>query len=220
MPCDSLAFSSCISICRNWPSLIFSAIAATSTFLAVVVTLIGAEKIRRIFSHSKMVIQIQEQNVPRTLLPPHNTNVSYFYMYLKNMRNRIERNVRVQLTGYSKKTNGSFGNYVMYPVPLQIIWAPAESTPPIIEINQGQTLDFLRLESDPISRYILRPLLYITPIGFKENIKQGDCLRFKIEIIADYYKKEQIFEIDFPFNPNHTTINDVGNDVIIKEIKK
>ena len=57
-------------------------------------------------------------------------------------------------------------------------------------------------------------------VPFNDFLKSGDCVRLRLEIVADYYKKEQIFEIEFIQNANHSIIEDVGKDIVIKEIKE
>ncbi|WP_298771954.1 hypothetical protein [uncultured Fibrobacter sp.] len=215
MLCDSLAFSSCLSICRDYPSFVVSCIAAFGTLLASIIALVGRDEIARFFVRSKMNIKIQELNVHR--VTSQNVSVRYFYLYLDNKTSRIERNVRVYLRGVSR---GTFDNFNVYPIPLQIVWSPAEQISPIIDVNQGQTLDFMRLEPDATgkSKFLLRPLFYVTPNDFEDNLRPGEHLRFKLEIVADYYRKEQVFDVEFRSIPSHTLIADVGSDVVIKKV--
>ncbi len=218
MLCDSVTVSSCVSVCRDYAMLWCNIAIAVGTIGAVIVALFGTERICRIIKPSKLNLESKELNFQRFLSYP-NKEVRYFYLCVKNLRaNRIEKNVRVFIKGIAKKVRGSFNPFNTYPVPLQLVWSPAENSPSVIDIQSENTIDFLRLEEED-GNFVLKPLLYVVPKGFDGYLKSGDCVRLKLEIVADCYRKEQIFEIDFIQNVNHTMIEDVGNDISIKEIK-
>ena len=219
MFCDSVTVSSCVSVCRDYPMLWCNIAIAVGTIGSVIVALFGAERICRIIKPSKLNLEIRELNTRRILFPQ-KKEARYFYLSAKNYRSsRVEKNVRVFLTGIARKNNGSFSMFTSYTVPLQMIWCPAEKSPSVIDIQNENTIDFFRLEEEN-GIFILKPLLYVYPNDFNDFLKSGDCVRLRLEIVADYYKKEQIFEIEFIQNANHSIIEDVGKDIVIKEIKK
>ncbi|MBQ3720765.1 MAG: hypothetical protein II850_07255 [Fibrobacter sp.] len=188
---------------------------AIGSLLAIIIAIWGKDEIRHCFFHAKLKLKISDMNVQRSYL--NGNQVNFFYLKIENSRRRIEKNVRVYLNSYGKKNNGQF-NLKPYPVPLQLVWSPAETTPAIINLSKQHIIDFFKLENDN-GIFILKPVLYSTPFGFKETLQGGDCFRFELKIVADYIEHSQIFEINFKSNPNHTKINDVGSDIEISEVK-
>lgn len=188
---------------------------AIGSLLAIIIAIWGKDEIRHRFFHAKLKLKISDMNVARSY--QNGTQVNYFYLKIENSRRRLEKNVRVNLTRYARKSSGQF-NYKTYPVPLQLIWAPAETTPATINVSKEQIIDFLKLEKINNS-FTLSPIMYSTPFNFSEILKSGDCIRFELSITADYVQHTQIFEIDFKSNPNHNLIDDVGSDIEINEVK-
>lgn len=207
-------------ICNIIKSQYFSNITdmliVVGTIVTIIIALWGKDQICHWLFNAKLKIELNHSytNIPRFY--QNGIQVNYFYLKLKNSRTRIEKNVRVYLNSFAKMNNGCF-NFVSYPVPLQLVWSPAESTPAVIDVSKEQMIDFLKLENVNGS-FLLSPVLYNTPFGFKETLQSGDCIRFELKIMADYVTYSQIYEIDFKSNPNHTLINDVGSDIEIKEV--
>lgn len=192
-----------------------TAYAAIATVLATVVAVIGSERVCKWFFPPKLILNASKLNVGRFGL--NQKEYRYFYLVLQNERDEPAKNVRVLLKRFCKKQNGNFDDWCEYSPSLQVVWSPAESTPMVISINKEQTVDFLRLEQDGNS-FVLKPLLYVTPNDFKENLKPGDCVRFELEIVAEYFEKIQTFEINFSSIPSHTTLSQVGGDITVQEV--
>lgn len=192
-----------------------TAYAAIATALATVVAVIGSERVCKWFFPPRLSLKTSNLNVRRFGL--NQKEYRYFYLVLQNERDEPAKNVRVLLKRFCicKKQNGNFDDWCVYSPSLQIVYSPAENTPMVISINKEQTIDFLRLEQEGDS-FVLKPLLYVTPNDFKENLKPGDCVRFELEIVADYFEKIQTFEINFLSIPSHTTLSQVGGDITIR----
>lgn len=192
-----------------------TAYAAIATALATVVAVFGSERVCKGFFPPRLSLKTSNLNVGRFGL--NQKGFRYFYLVLQNERDEPAKNVRVLLKRSCKKQNGSFGDWRVYSPSLQVVWSPAESTPMVISINKEQTVDFFRLEQVGDS-FVLKPLLYVIPNDFEEKLKPGDCARFELEIVADYFEKIQTFEINFSSIPSHTTLSQVGGDITVQEV--
>ncbi|MGA2656698.1 MAG: hypothetical protein ABSH34_04165 [Verrucomicrobiota bacterium] len=79
-------------------------------------------------------------------------------------------------------------------VPLQFAWAPAESTPALVNVASNQVVDLGFLaEGDP--HFV--PRLCVLLNDFQGFVGQNECVRFSLEIAADGCNSRhyQVFEV-------------------------
>lgn len=207
----------CFSEIQKWIDVFVNFLVAIGTFFAVVVAVVGGHRIRYWLFKPKLKIEIEQSKLNIQRFYQDGTEVRCYYLKLKNYRNRLEKNVRVLLKGYAEKDNTGTFKFFSYPLPLQLVWSPRESTPTLVDLNKEKIIDFLELKNEN-NLFILRPILYNAPFDFNEKIQQGKCIRFEVAVVADYVECSQIIEINFNNDASHNSIGDVGKDIVIKEV--
>ena len=165
---------------------------------------------------------------PKLRIEPHNlrgtltrfTNgprVIYYHLKATNSRPwSVARNCRVILRAiYRRLPNGEFQN-VPLPVLPSFVWAPAEVTPPVIDLSHEQTLDFGRIVEGGNH---FEPILYFFPNNFEGFVTPHNAIRYALEIVAEGFKSErfQVFEVawDGAWSDNLDTM---GNHLTVREI--
>lgn len=147
------------------------------------------------------------------------TRVIYYHLEVHNIRSwSTARSCHVKLRGISRKlTNGDFKNLPL-PVTPSFIWAPAELTPPVINLSNEQTLDFGRLveNEDHFS-----PILNIYANNFDGYVKKNECVRYSLEVVAEGFKTNRLQVFEVAWNGQWSDNLDImANNLIIKEIKE
>ena len=142
--------------------------------------------------------------------------VIFYHLGINNTRLwRTVKNCRVNLVKISKKGPDGEFQPIKLVVPQQYVWAPAELTPPSVNIVKKQILDFGRLIEGNDK---FEPLLYGIPNNFEGFVKQGDVIRFHLEISAEDYvsRNNYIFEVAWngKWNSNLQTMK---HNLVIKE---
>jgi hypothetical protein len=166
---------------------------------------------------------------PKLKLIPHNSlrgsvvtlnnGVRSIYYHLKviNRRSSISAiNCRVLLKKiWRKAPNGSFLKANLA-VPVIYVWAPAEITPPYINLRNEHVLDFGRINQNE-KRF--QPLLLSYANNFEGFVQPNDTVRFGLEIVSDNFisKRLQIFEVAWNGQWS-SNLETMGQNLQIREI--
>ena len=121
---------------------------------------------------------------PLTGSPPGTpgTRVMFYHLTVINRRRwRAAENCRVMLVGITRRDPANIFQPMAMPVPMQLVWAPAEITPPSITITREQVLDLgFIVEND--KNFI--PRLYSTPNNFQGYVGPNEAVRYHLQIEA------------------------------------
>jgi len=92
--------------------------------------------------------------------------------------------------------NGIF-QPIPVPVPLQFIWTPPDTTPPLVTIQREQILDFGYIHQGANLRW--EPRLYWKPGNFAGFVGANEAIRYSLQIVSDAYVSEtyQVFQVAF-----------------------
>jgi hypothetical protein len=114
-------------------------------------------------------------------------------------------------------TNGDFKNLPLPVIP-SFIWAPAELTPPVINLSHEQTLDFGRvIENDDK----FSPVLNLYPNNFDGVVKKDECVRYSLEVVAEGFKTNRLQVFEVAWNGKWSdNLDTMSNNLTIKEIKE
>jgi hypothetical protein len=145
--------------------------------------------------------------------------VIYYHLEVQNTRSwSTARSCHVRLRSISKKlTNGDFKNLPLPVIP-SFIWAPAELTPPVINLSHEQTLDFGRvIENDDK----FSPVLNLYPNNFDGVVKKDECVRYSLEVVAEGFKTNRLQVFEVAWNGKWSdNLDTMSNNLTIKEIKE
>jgi hypothetical protein len=143
---------------------------------------------------------------PKLTIEPHNlrgtvtrfTNgprVIYYHLRVSNKRSwSIANNCKVVLRTIARRLpNGDFQRVPLAVEP-SFVWAPAETTPPVIELSHDQTVDFGRVVE---AGEQFEPVLNRYPNNFDGFVASGQAVRYSLEVVADGFKTNrlQVFEV-------------------------
>lgn len=145
--------------------------------------------------------------------------VIYYHLEVVNQRSwSTARSCNVRLRSLSRKlTNGDFRN-IPLPVTPSFVWAPAELTPPVINLSHEQTLDFGRVvEGDDK----FSPVLNIYPNNFDGFVKKDECLRYSLEVVAEGFKTKKLQVFEVAWNGKWSdNLDKMENNLTIREINE
>jgi hypothetical protein len=215
----------CVNNSIDWISIFIQALIAIGT-ISVAVLAIWGDWIR-----SKLVppkLKIQPHNNLRGCLTTfsspdpklNGTRVIYYHLKVVNSRAwSPAKNCRILLRSvFVRAANQEFVPLTMS-IPGQFVWAPAGWTPPSITLSEDHIFDFGRIADG--AEYF-EPILYIYTNDFEGRVKQGQAIRYALEIVADGFlqPKCQVFEVawDGIWTDNleemarHLTIREVTQD--------
>jgi hypothetical protein len=177
----------------NTVSIVIQAIAAIGTIVLAALAIWG-DWIRAKLAPPKLTIEPHNLSGNVTSFTT-GSRVIFYQLKVKNHRSWIPaKNCRVLLTQITKR--GPDGSFIPLPmsVPMPIVWAPAELTPPIITLGKEQVLDlgFLEENTDKFT-----PRLYALPNDFKGFVHKDEAVRYFCEIVSDNYvsKKPTVVEV-------------------------
>lgn len=201
--------------CADLYSIILNTFIAIGT-VAVAVLAIWGDWIR-----SKLVppkLSVQAHNIRGTVTKFTNgPRVIYYHLRVVNSRPwSVARNCRVILRGLYRRFPDQQFRPIPLPVPFQFVWAPAELTPPVIELSNQQILDFGRVVE---TNDKFEPTLYSYPNNFEGFVARDEAVRYAIEILADGYsaKQYQVFEV--AWNGRWTDkLDQMEQNLVIREI--
>lgn len=165
---------------------------------------------------------------PKLSIVPHNlrgtvtsfTNGSrVIYYHLKVINSRpwsTAHNCQVILKSIAKRLpNGTFNN-VPLPVCPSFVWAPAQITPPLIDLSTEQTFDFVNLVQGDTK---VNPVLTYYPNNVDAFIRQNECFRFALEINAEGFKSTKLNVFEVAWNGQWTdNLDTMSNNLTIREI--
>lgn len=108
--------------------------------------------------------------------------VIYYHLKAVNTRKwATARDCRVILTSlYVRGPDNRFQS-VPLPVPPQFVWAPAESTPAVVDISGEHVCDFGRVIE---GKERFEPLLYSSPNNFAGFVTAGGAIRYQVQAFA------------------------------------
>jgi hypothetical protein len=167
--------------------------------LAVAVLAIWGERIRAVLAP------------PLLLLEPHNLTgdptelrdgtqrpgIKALYYHLKVVNKRPwlpVSNCAVYLKGITRRGPDGLFHPVHMPVPLQFVWAPAETMPPVITVTGEHVLDLGRIiENSPQ----FQPMLYSYTNNFQGFVGRNEAIRYQLAIRGSNFtsKRYQAFEV-------------------------
>jgi hypothetical protein len=174
-------------------NIIINCLIALGT-IAVAVLAIWGDWIRAKYFGPKL--SLVPHNLRGSVVPFTNGPRSIFYhLEVVNKRSTVvATNCRVLLKKVWRRVpNGQFQE-VLLSVPLTFVWAPAEITPPYINIIKDHVLDFgLIIEGQ---KYFSPRLLSITN-NFKGFVNANEVVRYGLEIVSDNFVSAslQVFEV-------------------------
>jgi hypothetical protein len=123
------------------------------------------------------------------------TRVMYFHLKVVNQRLWLTaKSCRVLLKGISRRGPDGRFHPVKMSVPNQFVWAPAEITPPVVNLVKEQIFD-LGYITEKEDKFI--PTLYIYPNNFQGFVHRGESVRYYLEIEATNFSSHryQVFEV-------------------------
>lgn len=170
--------------------------------IAVAVLAIWGDWFRAIFAPAKLAIEphnlvgdLTTFSDPPGLVFTGSRRVYFYHLKVVNRRPWVNpKNCRVLLKSISKR--GPDGEFHPIPmsVPLQFTWAPAESTPTVVNIGDEAIFDFGRLtEHNP--RFV--PSLYSFSNNFLGIVGANEAIRYSLQVVSDTYISNifQVFEV-------------------------
>ena len=146
------------------------------------------------------------------------SRVIYYHLKVVNSRPwSTAHNCQVILKSIAKRLpNGTFNN-VPLPVCPSFVWAPAQITPPLIDLSTEQTFDFVNLVQGDTK---VNPVLTFYPNNFDGFIRQNECFRFSLEINAEGFKSSKLSVFEVAWNGQWTdNLDNMSNNLTIREIK-
>jgi hypothetical protein len=110
------------------------------------------------------------------------TRVMFYHLRVINQRRWLAaENCRVMLVGLSRRDPSNIFQPLPLPVPLQLVWAPAELMPPSITITREQVLD-LGYVIENEDRFV--PRIYGIPNNFQGFVGANEAVRLQLQIEA------------------------------------
>jgi hypothetical protein len=168
--------------------------------LMVAAAAIWGDWLRSRLAPTKLIIEPQNLRGDPTVFRSTNadqpdTRVMFFHLNVVNQRPWLTaKNCRVLLKGMTRR--GLDGGFYPIPmsVPTQFVWAPAEVTPPVVNLIKEQILDLGYL-SEKSDKFI--PRFYSTPNNFAGFVHKGEAVRYHLEIEASNFSsfQYQVFEV-------------------------
>jgi len=165
---------------------------------------------------------------PRLRIEPHNfkgtltrftggPRVIYYHLKVTNARHWvIPRNCRVILRSVLRRMPNNEFESVPVHVPPQFVWAPAELTPPVIELSTQQVFDFGRVVEN-VGRF--EPVLYSYPNDFNGFVQANEAVRYAIEIRADGFSARQLQVFEVAWNGKWTdNLDTMTHNLTIREV--
>jgi hypothetical protein len=173
-------------------NLIIQSAIAIGTIAVAIVAIWGDYFRNKLFPPKAKIVF----NNPDGTLTSYANGIPVWFYHLKVINQTLFslKNCRVFLKGIQKK--GPDGSYDKIPlsVPHQFIWSPAGFEPVEILISKDHIFDFgsLRKGSD-----CWKPELYWRANNFNGDVKQGEVIRYILEVDAEGMTAEirQIFEV-------------------------
>lgn len=146
-------------------------------------------------------------------------NAYFFHLKVVNEKPWIvPRNCRVLLKAMSQR--GPDGDFRPIPmaVPLQYVWAPSETTPPVLSVEDEQALDFGRLIEGEDA---FRPVLYSRTNNFQGDVKAKEAMRYSLQIVSDKFvaQQYQVFEVAWDGVWSNNPEQMRTQHLVIKEIR-
>jgi hypothetical protein len=179
---------------KYW-EIIFSGLTAFGT-VAVAVLAIWGDYIRAHLVPGRLAIEIYEEDGDTVGQPPNQV----YYRHLRVVNRRPWRhggNCRVLLRGMSRRAPNGMFHPIPIPVPLQFIWTPPDTMPPLVAIHRDQILDFVYIRQGANLRW--EPRLYWKPGNFAGFVGPNEAIRYSLQIVSDAYVSEtdQVFQVAF-----------------------
>ncbi len=175
--------------------IIFSGLTALGT-LAVAALAIWGDYIRARLVPGRLAVEIYDEDGDTIGQPPN--QVYYRHLRVVNRRPwRRPENCRVLLRAMSRRGPNGIFQPIPMPVPLQFIWTPPDTTPPLITIHREQILDFGCIRQGADLRW--EPRLYWKPGNFTGFVRANEAIRYSLQIVSDAYVSEryQVFQVSF-----------------------
>ena len=195
--------------------IIFSGLTAFGT-LAVAALAIWGDYIRARLVPGRLAVEIYEKDGDTVGQPPN----QIYYRHLRAVNRRPWRrpeNCRVLLRAMSRRGPNGIFQPMPVPVPLQFMWTPPDTTPPLVAIYREQILDFGYIRQGADLRW--EPRLYWKPGNFAGFVGANEAIRYSLQVVSDAYVSEtyQVFQVSYDghWNPVaaqmvlHLTINEI-----------
>ena len=201
----------------NTLSIIIQVFVAVGT-IAIAILAVWGEWFRMKFASPKLMLEPYNLRgtVTRFTGGP---RVIYYHLRVVNTRQwSIAKNCRIILRElYKRLPNNDFEKVPIF-VPPQFVWAPAEMTPPVVELSTQQILDFGRIVENDKS---FQPVLYSYPNDFQEFVNANEAVRYALEIKADGFSAKHLQVFEVAWNGKWSDNLDVmSRNLTIKEVDK
>ena len=167
---------------------------------------------------------------PKLRIEPHNlrghvtqftdgSRAIFYHLKVVNLRRWfVVKNCRVQLVAmYQRGPDGQFRRG-MLPFPIQLTWAPAETSPLFETITHDRIFDIGFLIENDVTGF--QPRIITTPHNFQGYVGAGGACRYSLQVVADNYVSPiQAFEVSW----NGTwsdNLDNMTNSLVISEVAK
>jgi hypothetical protein len=147
------------------------------------------------------------------------SKVFFYHVKVENSRPwAVARNCRVLLMKISKRGPDNIFRSLPFPVPHQYVWSPSEITPTFVNIQKEHILDFGYLSE---KAKFFQPVLYSYSNNFQGYLREGESIRYSLEIVADGFSSNKYFVFEVTWNGKWDESQEqMRKHLIIKEIFK
>jgi len=183
--------------------------------LAIAVVAVWGDYLRHKFAGPKLSIELRNPrgDLNRTIA---GTKLIHYHLRVMNKRKwSVAKNCRVLLKQISRQ--GPDGNFQPIPfnVPRQFIWAPAESTPSLIDLSGEHLLDFGLISE--AEGQLFQPTLYSYPNNFQGSVGANEAVKYSLEVVADGFnsKEYHVFEVAWKGKWSDN-LDDMARNLVVK----
>jgi len=201
--------------CYEQWSIFINVLIAIGTISAVIVALFGNRIQNKIF-RPKLSVVVLDGKGDLTKFTNGSRVIYYHLRFINEKKSVTIKNCKVYLKKILKR--GADNNYhnVPLPVPTKFCWAGRSDKNETVDIVTEQVLDFgFIIENDIEFKPVVEPIFN----NFKGFLKQGESIRYQLEIIADNYRPKGLITIETSWNGNWSdNLSIMESNFIIKKI--
>ena len=211
-----------LSVASEWTSVVVNAAAALASLAAVVVA-IWRDEIRGRFNPHAIDLVVEK---PGTI-----TDVGAGQRaLLRHLRVRKVKgrgpllNCRVLVESITEQNEIGLWQQVPLAVPLQLTWAPMQSTPALASITSEQVVDFgylinqLNLHNSP--RWF-QPAFYGIPADFRGRVAAGKAMRYQLRVEADNLGHAEYYVIEVNWDGHwEEDANAMLNHLVVRRLAR